>query len=177
MQLEAVIEALLFLAGEDGIEIEQLEKTYLLTRDEVLNYLEILNEKYQKDSSCGLAVVRVDDSFTIKTKGELAPQIDLFLEKYMGKGLSNSELNTLAIVAFRQPVMRVQVDDLRGVNSGQILHNLEAKKLICSTKSDAPGKPKVYSTTPYFLKYFELKDLRDLPKLQREENDEQKELF
>ena len=95
----------------------------------------------------------------------------------MGKGLSSSELNTLAIVAFQQPVMRIQVDEIRGVNSSQILNNLEAKKMIFSKKSNAPGRPKVYRTTNYFLEYFNLKDLSDLPKLENKSKDEAKELF
>ncbi|BDR58665.1 SMC-Scp complex subunit ScpB [Xylocopilactobacillus apicola] len=178
MNFEAVFESLLFLAGEDGIEVEKLTKTYQLSDEDALSYMIKLQKLYKNDENRGLEIVEVDQTFFMKTKGELAPQIDLFLEKYMGKGLSNSELNTLAIVAFRQPIMRVQVDELRGVNSAQILHNLEAKKMIRSTKSNAPGRPKVYRTTSYFLQYFDLKNLRELPTLQTQQKDEkQKELF
>ncbi|BDR56545.1 SMC-Scp complex subunit ScpB [Xylocopilactobacillus apis] len=176
MQFEAIFEALLFLAGEDGVEIEKLLKTYHLSEEEVNSHLNQLKKRYQETAS-GLEIVEQDRTFFIKTRGDLAPSIDLFLERYMGKGLSNSELNTLAIVAYQQPVMRIQVDELRGVNSSQILHNLENKKMIRSTKSDAPGRPKVYRTTNYFLQYFDLKDLRDLPELEKSEKEKQKELF
>lgn len=165
MNFKAIFESLLFLAGERGVEVEQLQRTYGLRANEVKDYLQQLKTKYENDINSGLEVTNNEETFFIKTKGKLAPQIDLFLEKYMGKSLSNSELNTLAIVAFKQPVMRIQIDEIRGVNSSQILHNLEQKQLIKAKKSEAPGRPKVYRTTNYFLTYFGLKDIRELPQL------------
>ncbi|MCT6893465.1 MAG: SMC-Scp complex subunit ScpB [Bombilactobacillus mellifer] len=165
MDYEAIFEALLFLAGETGIEAEQLQKAYNLDESTVIDCLQQLKEKYENDNDSGLEVIQNKKTFFIKTKSYLASKIDLFLEKYMGKSLSNSELNTLAIVAFKQPIMRIQVDELRGVNSSQILHNLEKKQLIMSKKSEALGRPKVYRTTNYFLTYFGLNDLRDLLKI------------
>ncbi|MGL5900901.1 MAG: SMC-Scp complex subunit ScpB, partial [Lactobacillaceae bacterium] len=97
MDYEAIFEALLFLAGETGIEAEQLQKVYNLDESKVIDCLQQLKKKYENDNDSGLEVIQNKKTFFIKTKSYLASQIDLFLEKYMGKSLSNSELHTLAI--------------------------------------------------------------------------------
>ena len=113
--------------------------------------------------------------------GKTAEFIEKYFQKDLTKNLSQSALEILAIVAYRQPITRVEIDDIRGVNSSGALQTLVWRGLIeTNGKKEAPGHPKLYVTTDYFLQYFNYQSLADLPLIEDFEdsaNNEEIDLF
>src|SRR5690606_8807228 len=111
----------------------------------------------------GIRLVEVAQGFAFRTSPLYSTQIRGFLSQRPVR-LSRAQLETLAIIAYRQPITRPEVDDIRGVDSGQVIKGLLERELIrILGKKDEPGRPMLYGTTPQFLELFSLSSLRDLP--------------
>ena len=162
--MTSTIEALLFAVGSEGLSVEDLTNILEKDADEVLKSLDKLNEKYKSEDS-GIELKLLGNSYKLTTK-ESEKEYLKKLATETSNNLSEAALETLAIIAYNEPITRVQIDEIRGINSTQMVRNLIAKGLIENTgKSDLPGRPNLYKTTPFFLDYFNLSNIDELPEI------------
>lgn len=168
--LLALLEALLFVA--DGpVEINQLAKIATVTGETIYQGLQHLDQQYQ---SCnrGLRIQEYNGKFQLVTQPSFAPLIETFLNLELNAKLSTPALETLAIVAYRQPMTRAQIEAVRGVDSSAILRSLMQRALIQeSGRLEGVGRPILYSVTETFMHHFGLTNLNELPTLETTEAD------
>lgn len=164
MNLEAVLEGLLFVVGDDGLTINQIEDVLSLSQEEAGNLILSLKEKYEK-SDRGIRINYLGNTFKLTTKKEHKQYYQKLLENPDTNTLSQAALETLAIIVYNEPITRIQVDEIRGVSSREIIKKLVAKGFVKETgRSDLPGRPILYETTSEFLDYFGLANKDELPK-------------
>jgi segregation and condensation protein B len=163
-QWKAVIESLLFVA-EGPLSLDQIKEVLGgVSKKEIQRLLSDLQEEYES-AQRGFTLVEVAEGFQLRTRPQHAEWVRK-LKKTKTLALSRPALETLAIVAYKQPVVRMDVEKIRGVDSGGVLRTLLERKLIrILGKKDIPGKPLVYGTSKHFLEVFGLKDLSSLPTL------------
>ena len=159
----AILEGLLFVVGEEGLTLEQINDVLELSEDDSKNLVRELKEKYEADDR-GLRIDFLGNKFKLTTKHEHKEYYQKLIENPSTNTLSQAALETLAIIAYNEPVTRIQVDKLRGVASGQMVRKLVAKGFIKEVGiSDLPGRPILYETTSEFLDYFGLPNIEALP--------------
>src|SRR5712691_4449598 len=163
-----VVEALLF-ASDAPLEADRIREVLDLdAAAEARALVEALRERYATADGA-LTVVEVAGGFRMVTRPEIAPWLLRLARTRTKARLSRPSLETLAIVAYRQPVSRPEVDALRGVSSDAVLENLLERRLVrIAGRKEAPGRPFLYETTREFLIAFGLRDLGDLPKVEGE---------
>ena len=163
-----VVEALLF-ASDTPLEAERIREVLDLSDvDEARSLVDALRARYVAADSA-LAIAEVGGGFRMVTRPEIAPWLLKLAKTRTRARLSRPALETLAIVGYRQPVSRPEVDAIRGVNSEAVLDNLLERRLIrIAGRKEAPGRPFMYETTREFLVAFGLRDLGDLPKVEGE---------
>ena len=168
------LEGLLFVAGESGITKDELLDVLAWNEGQLNDNIAKLKDKYQSDSQTSFQIQEAGNTYKLVTKPELATVLDRFFDHTQKSHLSPAALEILAIVAYRQPITRIEVDNIRGVQSGTTLQNLVLRNLIEETgRLDEPGRPKTYGTTSDFLDYFGLKDLSELPDIKEKSVDEE----
>ncbi|MDD5668957.1 MAG: SMC-Scp complex subunit ScpB [Candidatus Omnitrophica bacterium] len=165
--VKSVLETLLFVS-EKPLLIEQAKKVLShMSADEIRTALEEMKTEYETTNR-GLRITEVAGGFRMVTAPNLLP----FLKKFFAKEpradrLSSPALETLAIIAYKQPVTRLEIESLRKVNIDGLMKTLLQKNLIrVAGRREAPGRPQVFATTRQFLEYFGLKDLSELPKIE-----------
>lgn len=174
-----VLEGLLFVTGEDGLSLEDIEKILDISSSEALELLDMY-KKSLESLDRGLKLVYLGNKYKLTTKEEHKKYYQLLVDKTVSGVLSQSALETLVIIAYNEPITVGQIDEVRGVSSRDMVRKLLFKGLIdISGKSDLPGKPMLYKTTDKFLDYFNLSCKEDLPKIKMNEelNPEEKDLF
>jgi len=168
-----IIEALLFATDEPlsvrqvidifGI-LEEGEKPANITPDEVLGAVEELNGEYERTGRT-VRIVKVAGGYQFATKPEYAHWLGKMLREKSKRKLSPSALETLAVIAYKQPVTKPEIETIRGVNADYVLHTLLERSLVAIVgRAATPGRPLLYGTTKEFLKHFGVNDLSDLPK-------------
>jgi segregation and condensation protein B len=164
------IEALIFTA-EQGITIQEIQAClkaayeWELTTEEIASEIEKLKEKYTSDEY-SFEIKEIAGGFEFLTKKEFHAPVSTLLQIKEKKKLTNSALETLAIIAYKQPVSKTEIEQIRGVNCDYSIQKLLEKELIAiKGKSDGPGRPLLYGTSEQFMDHFGLKSVRDLPKL------------
>jgi segregation and condensation protein B len=163
--LKACLEALLFVAA-GPVPVSRLAESLDASLGDVEAALQELREQYQ---GTGLQVQRHHSGMQLTTSPEVAAVVARFLESERTTSLSRAALETLAIVAYKQPATRPQIDAIRGVSSESAVHTLLRYGLIVDAgRSDSPGRPILYKTTPDFLGYFGVSSLDDLPPIPEE---------
>ena len=168
MEIKPLIESLLFVADEP-VAIGRLAAAIGVKREAVEEALRVLSEEYEQR---GLRLQRKGERVQMVTAPEAAPQIERFLDLELSSRLSAPALETLAIVAYQQPVTRAEIEAVRGVNCDSVLRTLVSKGLIEEVgRLPQAGRPIIYGTTFEFLQYFGLQDLAELPPLDEEEQD------
>ncbi len=163
--LTGIVEALLFVSSEP-ISVDRLHGVVEgVSRVEILSALRMLQEDYAAEGR-GLQVVEVAGGFQIVTSPDCAPWVKRLEKAKAGAKLSRSAMETLAIIAYKQPLVRAEMEQIRGVDSAGVLKTLLDRRLIRIVgRKDIPGRPIMYGTTKQFLQAFGLKDLADLPAL------------
>lgn len=180
--MEAVLEGLLFVVGDDGLSLEQIKDILEIDFEEIKTLIASLQEEYSK-SNRGIKIEFLGNKLKLTTKKEHHLYYQKLLENKETHSLSQAALETLAIVAYNQPLTRIQVDQLRGIASGPMIRKLVAKGFIKeSGRSNLPGRPILYETTSDFLDYFGLANIEDLPDMREflensEGKDEQVDLY
>jgi segregation and condensation protein B len=166
LSLESLVESLLFVA-EGPVPVAHLAEALEVAPREVEAALTRLVEAYQKR---GLSIQRSRDNVQLTTAPAAADRVQRFLGLAATAPLSRAALETLAIIAYQQPVTRPQIEAVRGVNSDGVIKNLLSKGIVEEVgRTDGPGRPVLYATTPEFLQYFGLASLADLPPLNLEQ--------
>lgn len=169
-RLSSVIESLIF-ASPEPITAEKIceiiaqgEENLSLETDAIEPFIEKLNQRYE-ENGLAFTIDFVGGGYAFVTRTRYEPWLSIFQHENAYRKLSQSAIETLAIVAYKQPVTKPEVDDIRGVDSGYILRQLLEKVLIeVSGRLDAPGKPLLYRTTKHFLKHFGINSIDELPK-------------
>lgn len=175
MNKEAVTEGLLFVVGEDGLTLTQLMEILEIEKEEATEILSHLREKYEQENS-GIRLNFLGNTFKLTTKKEHKDYYQKLIENPESNTLSQAALETLAIIAYNEPVTRIEIDEIRGVGSAQVVRKLVAKNLIKEAgRSEAVGRPILYKTTSDFLDYFGLSTIEDLPKIEELKLEENKE--
>ncbi|EJP25943.1 segregation/condensation protein B [Streptococcus anginosus] len=160
----AEIEVLLFVAGEDGLRVRQIAELLSIPPTGVTQSLEKLAEKYQKDEDSSLALLETSNTYKIVTKQDFAELLREYSKAPINQSLSRAALETLSIIAYKQPITRVEVDEIRGVNSSGAISKLQIFDLIRENgKKEVLGRPNLYVTTDYFLDYMGINSLEELP--------------
>lgn len=160
----SIIESLLFVSGEP-LEIKQiasiLECSVGFTKDLLSEMMKLYNVKNR-----GIKIINVNNSYSLVTKSENSDYIEKLLGNNSRQSLSQAALETLAIVSYKQPITRIDIDEIRGVKSDRAVSNLVEKGLIkeCG-RLEVPGRPILYGTTDDFLKYFGLENIEQMPVL------------
>ncbi|MFJ7735000.1 SMC-Scp complex subunit ScpB [Lysinibacillus sp. NPDC097287] len=173
LNLHSRIEALLFVVGDDGLTIQQLANL-LTERDElVAEAIEELSTAYQDDLTKGIMLKEIAGVYQLTTKPELAETIQRLVENPTAQSLSQASLEVLAIVAYKQPITRVAIEDLRGVKCERPLQTLASRGLIKEVgRSEGTGRAILYGTTKEFLNYFGLNSIEEMPLLPESEQGE-----
>lgn len=170
----AVIEALLFVAGDDGLSLEELAKLTNNTLDVMAARIEELAISYETEETSGLKIIETANTYQIVTKREFADYIKKYAQSPFSQTLSRPLLETLAIVAYKQPITRIEIEEIRGVQVASNLQKLRSRQLIEEVgRLDKPGKPLLYGTTNFFLDYFGINSLEELPSLTEEGGDQE----
>lgn len=169
MNLESILEGIIFVSGDEGISLKQISEVLEKSEEAVLKLLESLKEEYAKDNH-GLSLELLGGNYKFVTKKECHEYLEKLVEVEENGILSQSALETLAIIAYNEPITRIQIDEIRGVNSSYVLRKLLLRDLIKEVgRSELPGKPFLYATTPKFLDYFGLSSIDELPKIEVED--------
>ncbi len=182
MNKKAILEGLLFVVGEDGLTLDQIEEVLDITEEESHELLTELKNDYLDDNR-GIRIDFLGNRFKLTTKSEHKEYYQKLIENPETNVLSQAALETLAIIAYNSPITRVQIDSMRGVSSSSIVRKLVAKGFIKEIgRSDLPGRPILYDTTSEFLDYFGLSTKDDLPSIddfieEKEETDEDSDLY
>ena len=176
MNLKAVIEGLLFVVGEDGLDLDEISKILEVSKEEAKEIIKDLQNDYQSDAR-GIRIDFLGDKLKLTTKKEHNMYYQKLLTTEDNNNLSQAALETLAIIAYNQPITRVKVDELRGISNNHIIRKLVAKGFIKEHgRSNMPGRPILYETTSEFLDYFGLSSINELPDMRDFLEEEEKEI-
>ncbi len=177
-QLTTFIEALLFVS-DSPLSISDLKKSLVhftsdpIEEGQILAAIEQLEARYRRNNSA-LSIAKIGGGFQLLTHESLAEPLKKVLASRQQKPLSRSLLETLAIVAYRQPITRAEIEQIRGVDCSYALQRLLDMGLITiQGRAELPGNPLLYGTTPHFLEYFQISSLKELPKPQELYEDQQ----
>ncbi|AXI09384.1 SMC-Scp complex subunit ScpB [Oceanobacillus zhaokaii] len=172
-EVKAIIEGLLFASGDEGITIKQLSKIIDIQESAAIHIIEELKYDYEH-SNRGMMIMQSHDVFHLTTKPEHSNYFKKLLDIPKQTRMSQAALETLAIIAYRQPITKTEMEEIRGVGSDRAVQTLLARSLIEELgRKDAVGKPILYGTSKDFLTYFGLTSLEDLPALPETENTEE----
>jgi segregation and condensation protein B len=164
-ELQAAIEGLLFVVGDEGMTIAEIANILEMDQEtisDVIYSLQLLFNEQQR----GLQIVEVAGAFRLATRPEHSPYFKKLAASPLHSSLSQAALETLAIIAYRQPITRMEIDEIRGVKSDRAIQSLTSKLLIKEVdRAPGPGRPILYGTTKFFLDHFGLKGLEELPPL------------
>ncbi|SEI66398.1 segregation and condensation protein B [Bhargavaea ginsengi] len=178
--LAGQVESLLFVAGDDGLTAKQLSELTESDREAVERALAQIDEACRLEGR-GLRVVELAGTFRLATKPEHADAVRRLLENPTSQALTQASLEVLAIIAYRQPITRVEVEEIRGVKSERPIQTLVARGLVKEAgRAQGTGRAILYGTTDIFLDYFGLASLDDLPPLAGRDDeaaDEELDLF
>jgi len=170
IMLQSRIEALLFVVGDDGLTIKQLSQLLGEVEENVVQAMKALRTTYEEDLARGVTVKEIAGVYQLITKSELADTIQRLVENPTVQSLSQASLEVLAIVAYKQPITRVAIEDLRGVKCERPIQTLASRGLIKEVgRSEGTGRAILYGTTKEFLNYFGLNSIEEMPALPEDE--------
>ncbi|MBE6048458.1 MAG: segregation/condensation protein B [Clostridium sp.] len=162
--LKAIIEALLFVSGEP-LELKDIASHLEVNVNYAKDVIEELMEDY-KFIERGIKLITINGAYQLVTKNEYGDYIQKLLKKNKRQSLSQASLESLAIIAYKQPITRIDIDEIRGVKSESAIQKLVERDLIKEVgRLEVPGRPILYGTTEEFLRQFNLNGLNELPSL------------
>lgn len=172
-KLKAVLEGLLFSSGHEGITINQISDVLEISKSDITYLIDELIYDYDADSR-GIKIGRSQNNYYLTTK----PEHNIYYKKLLNSPnqakLSQAALETLAIIAYNQPITRVEIEDIRGVNSDRAVQTLVARSLVEEKgRKKTVGKPTLFGTSIDFLTFFGLSTLEELPKLPEDINEQE----
>lgn len=162
---KGILEALLFAAGDEGLSVKQIASVLEITEYQATDIVESLKEEYISDVR-GIQVIEIAGVYQMTTKKEHSDYLKRLVESSSTQGLSQAALETLAIIAYKQPITRAEIDEIRGVKTERPIHTLVTKVLIKEVgRAEGSGRAYLYGTTKEFLDYFGLNSIDELPPL------------
>lgn len=165
-QIKGIAEALLFLS-EKPIQLKLFTTFFNINDNEMREILSELSNDYKSRNS-GILIINIEDAYQMVTNPEYGDWIKIFKKININNKLSEQALETLAIIAYKQPITKAEIETIRGVNSEYALKTLLDKKLIKIVgKKEVPGRPFIYGTTKEFLKLFGISSLKELPEISK----------
>ena len=173
-----IVESLLFAAGDEGLTMKQICEVLELDEIMAVQIMKELEEEYKENGNRGITLVQMAGAYQLVTKKEYSPYLKKLVDSPHTSTLSQAALETLAIIAYKQPITRMEIEEIRGVKTERPLHTLVGKALIKEVgRVEGAGRAYLYGTTKEFLDYFGLKNIEDLPPLpdQMEEDSVQEE--
>jgi len=172
LQLEmniGIVEGMLYLCGDEGITSKEIQAILELKEEEITILLESLKERLKNDASRGMQLIYLANKYKLATKIEYKEYYTLMVDQSESK-LSNAAMETLAIIAYNQPITKLRVEEIRGVNSDAMIRRLQAKALVKDVgREETPGRPVLFAVTDEFMDTFNLKSLEELPPLETKE--------
>jgi len=177
MFVRKILEGLLFLSGDEGLSGEQLSEALLISEEALeKNIKQLMNEYLEEDR--GIEIVHFGGRYKFVTKEIVYPYAERLFASTKIATLSSAALETLAIIAYKQPITRTEIEEIRGVGCDMMIRKLLARSLIkeCG-RTDAPGKPFLYEVTTEFMDSFKLQSLDELPELKEVQQETMKNLF
>lgn len=161
------VHGILFVSGNEGVSREQMASSLEVPLAEVNDALAQLQLELLDNPLSPIELVNFNQQYRLITKEELEVDVEKFAQSPFTQQLSRAAIETLAIIAYRQPITRMGVDEIRGVASANMIHKLLLRDLIKEVgRVEAPGRPVLYGITNYFMDYFGLKTLEDLPSIE-----------
>ncbi len=163
-ELEAVVESILFVSG-DAVELSVIAEAIEMDKATTKAIIKALADKYE-DEKRGIRIVELEGAYQMCTAPQCFEFIRNIYKSSSRQGLTQALLETLAIVAYKQPITKAQIEEIRGVSAEHAVNKLIEKGLICEIgRLDAPGKPITFGTTKAFLRYFGLASSNELPNI------------
>ncbi len=173
--LKSVLEGLLFVAGEDGLSVKAMAEVVEMDPVVVEDVLQDLRQDFIRDGR-GIRIAEAAGGWRLTTSPEHVPYLEKLAASPARSTLSQAALETLSIIAYRQPITRIEIEEIRGVKADRAIHTLIAKDLIEEVgRAEALGRPILYGTTKAFLDYFGLSSLEQLPDPASDEADDELE--
>ncbi len=168
---KALLEAILFIAGE-VVPLSRLQEVTGFSTGEITSLMAELMREYRERGG-GIQIVEVAEGYQMVTDARLGQYLQRFIREDRKLKLSEAALETLAIIAYRQPITKAEIEQIRGVSSDGVIRSLLDRRLIKVVGRKAvPGRPRMYGTTREFLQFFGLKDLSELPPMRELEPEE-----
>ncbi|MFC7391515.1 SMC-Scp complex subunit ScpB [Scopulibacillus cellulosilyticus] len=181
-EMKAIIEGLLYITGDEGLSMEQLKAVLGQEETVIKNVInDMKNELDQEDR--GLIIKEISGGYQLMTKPFLSKYIESFVEAPKPATLSQAALETLAIIAYKQPISRAEIEEIRGVKSEKALNTLTTRNLVKEIgRADGTGRAILYGVTEDFLSHFGLQSLNELPpieegKWEETQGDQESDLF
>jgi segregation and condensation protein B len=163
---QSILESLLFAAGDEGLTIKHIAEVLEVNELKAAEVIEELKQVYENDQNRGIMIVQLAGTYQLATKKENAPYLKRLVDSPNTTALSQAALETLAIIAYKQPITRAEIEEIRGVKTERPLHTLMSKALIKEVgRAEGTGRAYLYGTTKEFLDYFGLKSIDELPEL------------
>lgn len=163
--LKSIIEGLLFAFG-DPLEDKEISKVVNISVKDVNKYLQEMKVEFDEQNR-GIRIIKINNSYQLSTRPEHYDFIKAVVISRNQRNLSNASLETLSIIAYKQPITKMEIDEIRGVKSDKSIETLMQRKLIREIgRLDRPGKPILYGTSDEFLKFFGIECIEDLPNIE-----------
>jgi segregation and condensation protein B len=173
---KGALESMLFAAGDEGLQIKQICDVLELPEKAAYELLEELQAEYDKDENRGITIAVLAGTYQLVTKKSHSRYLQKLFESGQQLSMSQAALETVAIIAYKQPITRLEIEEIRGVKTERPIRSLLARGLIKEVgRKEGVGRPILYGTTREFLDYFGLKDLKELPPLPKVEEDGSRE--
>jgi segregation and condensation protein B len=162
-KLKGVIEGLMFISGDEGIDAKQISEIIEVPEETVIDLIEDMKADFRR-AGRGIQIVEVAKAYQLTTLPEHLPYFEKLAASPSQSTLSQAALETLAIIAYKQPITRSEIEEIRGVKCEKALNTLLGKQLIREAgRAEGVGRPILYATTKEFLEHFGLRELSDLP--------------
>ncbi|MFV0382193.1 MAG: SMC-Scp complex subunit ScpB [Breznakia sp.] len=175
--MKHIIEGLLFLSGDEGLSEQQLLDTLEISKVQLHEEIEVLRNIFLCEDH-GIELIHFGGIYKFVSKQQVYAYAEKLFSNTKMANLSSAALETLAIVAYKQPITRVEIEEIRGVGADMMIKKLMARSLLKEAgRSDAPGRPFLYEVTTEFMDSFKLESLKELPELDEYEVQVQEELF
>lgn len=169
----SILESLLFAAGDEGLSLKQIIEVLEIDEPIARNIIDSLRLEYESDAKRGVTIVELAGTFQLATKKENADYLKRLVDSPSTATLSQASLETLAIIAYKQPITRSEIEEIRGVKTERPLQTLMSKVLIKEVgRAEGAGRAYLYGTTKEFLDYFGLRNIEELPPLPEKVSEE-----